>query len=189
MAAGRVRLRARDITALTLSDPLQPEMRRLMALQTARGRGGAGRTLEGARVALFGLGKAEMNSREGLAGAFDPYDGRYTITLYESSDASGSGDGGESSSTPTGATVRVKAENVMEAQRWRTEQKKKRMGPEAEVCDVCGASPATLCSGCQRARYCGCVADHYDNHHEPYYWQDAFTCAPHCLSTLTPMHR
>jgi hypothetical protein len=114
-------------SALMLPAPLA--FMQLISSASRRGRVGAGRTQEGDAVELQGLSTAGMNGRAGACGAFDPFKGRYMVTLA----------GGEQ--------VAVKADNVGPP------------GGHASTplskCDVCSKRGMLLaCSSCKVACYC-----------------------------------
>lgn len=104
----------------------------------ARGRVGAGRTLEGQAVRLFGLKAAFLNGQvDPACGAFDPVAGRYAVRVRRA----------EPSEEPH--TVAILAKNV---------EAVGRAAAAGLNCDACGAPDALLvCSRCRRVRYCNAV--------------------------------
>jgi hypothetical protein len=115
----------------------------------ARGRVGAGRTLEGAPVRLFGLKTAALNDLIIPAcGAFDPFTGRYAVRVPDAG-AAGSA-----------RVVAVPAKNV---------EAVGRRAAAGVCCGACGAVGATqVCAACKRVRYCDadCQRAHWRASHK-----------------------
>ena len=59
-------------------------LKELVTQSAARGRTGAGRTLEGSRAVLQGLSRADLNGATVSVGAYDAEADRYSITLPSS---------------------------------------------------------------------------------------------------------
>lgn len=115
----------------------------------ARGRVGAGRTLEGETVRLFGLKAAALNDLVVPAcGAFDPVSGRYAVCVP----------GAGPSEEPR--EVAILAKNV---------EAVGRRAAAGTCCFACGAPEAAqTCGRCRRAHYCNteCQRAHWCESHK-----------------------
>lgn len=117
----------------------------------ARGRVGAGRTLEGEEVRLSGLKTAALNGLViPVCGAFDPVAGRYAISIP------GTGPG----EAPPPRVVAVPARNV---------EAVGRRAAAGTTCGACGALDAQqVCGSCKSVRYCNiaCQREHWRRSHK-----------------------
>ena len=100
-----------------------------------RGRVGAGRTLEGESVRLFGLKTAAFNDLViPVCGAYDPKTGRYAVRVPDAASADGV------------RSVAVLAKSV---------EAVGRRAVAGICCGACGAADAkNICAACKRIRYC-----------------------------------
>lgn len=121
-----------------------------------RGRVGAGRTLEGQAVRIFGLKQADLNGTiVSVCGVFDPVSGRYEVCVPR--------DDGIAR-----RLVRIQAKNIEAANRkdsvFFTRE------PACITCTACSVqlSEAKTCSRCHRARYCSeaCQRIHWKSGHK-----------------------
>lgn len=115
----------------------------------ARGRVGAGRTLEGQTVRLFGLKTIALNDLViPSCGAFDPIRGRYAIRVPDTGTSEGT------------RVVAILAKNV---------EAVGRRASAGICCGACGSAGATLiCGNCKRIRYCDkkCQRTHWRGSHK-----------------------
>ena len=115
----------------------------------ARGRVGAGCTLEGSPVRLFGLKKVAFNDLVIPAcGPFDPMSGRYAIRVPDVEAADGE------------RVVAILAKNV---------EAVSRRASAGTCCGACGAADAPkVCMACKRVRYCNtdCQRTHWRGPHK-----------------------
>ena len=115
----------------------------------ARGRVGAGHTLEGEAVRLFGLKTDALNDLIiPTCGAFDPVSGRYTVRVPDPGAAEGE------------RVVAILAKNV---------EAVGRRALAGICCGSCGAADAArICGACKRIRYCNvdCQRAHWRASHK-----------------------
>jgi len=115
----------------------------------ARGRVGAGCTLEGRPVRLFGLKTAVLNDLViPKCGTYDPITGRYAVCIPDAGTADGA------------RVVAILAKNV---------EAVGRRAAAGTCCGACGAADAArVCGACKRVRYCNadCQRTHWRRVHK-----------------------